>query len=104
MGVSCNQYFKIMEKSIVLNGFERYTFDKVQEMVHDTSRKLGKSWSLDYDRVSIENKQVSSTVSIYEGEKRVFHSFLGDNVAEACMYAVAFLNGIDVAIGLSKSH
>ena len=89
------------ENKKALSFFERHTFDIVQEMVNETSRKLGKSWSLDYDRVSIENKQVASTVSIYEGEKRVFHSFLGDNVAEACMYVVAFLNGFNMALGLS---
>lgn len=92
------------ETKRALNHFERITFDRVQEMVHDTSRKLGKSWSLDYDRVSIENKQVASTVSIYEGKKRVFHSFLGDNVAEACMYVVSFINGINTMLELSASH
>lgn len=90
-----------MEKTKrALNHFERITFDIVQEMVNETSRKLGKSWKLDYSRAKFDSKQEFSIVSVYEGDRELFRSQLGDNVAEACMYVVAFLNGFNMALGL----
>ena len=105
MGISFNQYFKIMEKTKrALDYFERHTFDIVQEMVNETSQRLGKSWKLDYSRVRFDSKHEFSIVSVYEGEYEVFRSQVSDNVAEACMYVVAFLNGINTALDLYKSH
>jgi hypothetical protein len=92
------------ENKKALSFFERHTFDIVQEMVNETSRKLGKSWKLDYSRVRSDSKQEFSIVSVYEGDRKLFRSLIGDNVAEACMYVVAFLNGINTALDLYKSH
>ena len=92
------------ETKRALNHFERITFDRVQEMVHDAGRRFGKSWRLEYNRTGVENCMELSTVFIYEGEKEVFRSFFGDNVAEACMYVVSFLNGINTMLELSASH
>ena len=89
------------ENKKALSFFERHTFDIVQEMVNETSRKLGKSWKLDYSRVRSDSKQEFSIVSVYEGDRELFRSQMGDNVAEACMYVVAFLNGFNMALGLS---
>lgn len=92
------------ETKRALNHFERITFDRVQEMVHDVSRKLGKSWRLEYNRTGVEKCMEISTVFIYEGEKVVFRSFFGDNVAEACMYVVSFINGINMVLDICKSR
>lgn len=89
------------ENKTALFDFERHTFDIVQEMVNETSQKLGKSWKLDYSRVRFDNKREFSIVSVYEGDRELFRSQVGDDVAEACMYVVAFLNGFNMALGLS---
>lgn len=89
------------ENKTALFDFERHTFDIVQEMVNETSQKLGKSWKLDYSRVRFDSKREFSIVSVYEGDRELFRSQVGDDVAEACMYVVAFLNGFNMALGLS---
>lgn len=89
------------ENKKTLCSFERHTFDIVQEMVNETSRKLGKSWKLNYSRMRFDSKQEFSIVSVYEGDRELYRSLVGDNVAEACMYVVAFLNGFNMALGLS---
>lgn len=92
------------ENKKALSFFERHTFDIVQEMVNETSQKLDKSWKLDYSRVKFDSKREFSIVSVYEGDSELFRSQVGDDVAESCMYVVAFLNGINTALDLYKSH
>ena len=92
------------ENKKALSFFERHTFDIVQEMVNETSQKLDKSWKLDYSRVRFDSKQEFSIVSVYEGDRELYRSLVGDNVAEACMYVVSFLNGINTMLELSASH
>lgn len=82
-------------------GFERHTFDIVQDMVYEAARKLGKEWKLDYARRYAEDiGKVCTTVSVYDEGHEVYRSMLCDNAAEACMFIVAFIEGMKAASGV----
>ena len=82
-------------------GFERHTFDIVQDMVYEAAKKLGKKWKLDYARrYAGDIRKVYTTVSVYDESHEAYRSMLCDNAAEACMYIVAFIEGTKAASGV----
>lgn len=95
----------IKDKDMPLKAFEKQTFDQVKQDVVELGVPLDRNWTLTYSReYSYDMKNIWSRCIIMDGDKKIFRTGACDDVSEAAMRVLDFIEGVKSVLKIEEEE